>query len=113
MGMTILRGLIAGLVVIGVSEFSKKSPRYGALLLSLPLVSIVAFLFAWTKHRDLAAISNLAKETLVLVPLGLPFFVPLVFANRLNLTFWPAFLLGVGLAGLSLGLWLGFGPKLT
>lgn len=111
MWMTILRGLIAGLVVMGVTEVSKKYPRYGALLLSLPLVSILAFLFAWTKHRDLATISNLARETLILVPLGLPFFVPMVLANRFSLTFWPAFLYGILLASASIGCWLYFGPK--
>ena len=113
MWMTILRGIVAGLIVIGVTELSKKYPRYGGLLLSLPLVSILAFLFAWSKHRDLVAISNLAKETLILVPLGLPFFIPLVLANRLSLTFWPAFLLGVCLATISIGCWLWFGPKLS
>ena len=38
---------------------------------------------------------RLARETLVLVPLGLPFFIPLAFASRLGLGFWPA--LGAGI----------------
>jgi hypothetical protein len=79
-------GIVAA-IVIAVAELSKRFPRYGALVLSLPLVSILAFLASWLQHRDLPAISKLARETLVLVPLGLPFFLPFAFASRLGLGF--------------------------
>ena len=112
MALMLLRGLIAGLVVIGVTEVSSKYPRLGALLLTLPLVSILAFVMEWGKHRDLPAISTLARESLILVPLGLPFFVPLAFADRWHLTFCQAFAAGVALASLTIGLWLWLGPEL-
>lgn len=112
MGLTLLRGLIAGLVVIGVTELSNKFPRVGALLLTLPLVSILAFIMAWHKDRDLPAIGLLAREALVLVPLGLPFFVPLAFAGRMGLSFWQAFTAGVVLASLTIGMWFWLGPEL-
>jgi hypothetical protein len=111
MWMLIARGVIAGIVVVGVTILSNSYPRWGALLLSLPLVSILAFLSGWSQGRDLAAISRLARETLVLVPLGLPFFVPLAFAERLNLGFWTAFTFGSVLALIFVGLWLRFGPS--
>lgn len=111
MWMTLIRGIIAGAVVIGVTEISRKYPRAGALLLTLPLVSILAFLMTWTKLQDLPSISRLAKETLVLVPLGLPFFVPLAFADRWHLDYWPAFSLGVVLASVTIGLWFWLGPE--
>jgi len=47
----------------------------------------------------------------VLVPLGLPFFVPLAWAGRLELNFWAAFALGLLLASISVGLWLWLGPR--
>jgi hypothetical protein len=108
--MMLARGVIAGLTVVGVTELSRRWPRGGALLLTLPLVSILAFVMAWTKDRDLTAVSRLARETLILVPLGLPFFVPLAFAGRLGLGFWPSFGLGVLLASLTIGLWLWLAP---
>lgn len=110
MWMTLVRGVIAGVVVIGVTELSRKYPRAGALLLTLPLVSILAFVMAWTKYQDLPTISRLAKETLILVPLGLPFFIPLAFAEKLNIGFWPAFSLGTLLASVTIGLWMWLGP---
>jgi hypothetical protein len=107
----VLRGVIAAAVVAAVAEVSKRMPRLGALLLTLPVVSIVAFIAAWTKDRDLAAVSRLARETLILVPLGLPFFVPLAFADRLGLTFWGAFVAGLAFASATIALWFWLGPK--
>ena len=106
----VVRIAIVAVTVVGVAEISKRHPRYGALLLSLPLVSILAFVFSWFQHRDAVAISRMARETLVLVPLGLPFFVPLAFANRLGIDFWTAFIAGIVLASLSIAAWLVLAP---
>lgn len=113
MWMTIAKGIIAGLVVIGVTQLANKFPRLGALLLTLPLVSILAFILTWAKYRDVSTIATLSKETLVLVPLGLPFFLPLAFAEKLGLSFWPAFVTGLALAAMLIGLWFWLGPDAT
>lgn len=102
----IVRVLLVAVIVVVVADVSKRYPRAGALLLSLPMVSILAFLASWFQHRDLPAISKLAWETLILVPLGLPFFLPLAFAQRLGLDFWSALLAGVVLASLTIGIYL-------
>ena len=111
MWMLIVRGVIAGAVVVGVTVLSSRFPRWGAFLLTLPLVSILAFVSTWQQKHDLRTISQVALETLVLVPLGLPFFVPLAWAGRLGLSFWGAFGLGLVLASITVGLWLRLGPK--
>ena len=107
----ILRGVIAGGIVVAVIAVSNRSPKLGALLLTLPVVSIIAFFMAWYAKRDLNGIARLSRETLVLVPLGLPFFVPLAFAQKLGLGFWSAFVSGLVLASGTVGLWLWFGPE--
>lgn len=102
------RAVIAGLVVAAVSEIGNRFPRLGALVLTLPIVSIVAFIAFWQKEQDLNGVSRLARETLILVPLGLPFFVPLAFAERLGISFWAAFLFGMLAASVAIGAWLWF-----
>lgn len=102
----IVRVVIAAVTIVAVAELSKRYPRYGALLLSLPLISVLAFLFSWLQYRDLPAISKLAQETLVLVILGLPFFLPFVFASYLGINFWALMGLGILLASLTIGAWL-------
>ena len=111
MGMLIFRGVVAGLIVIAVSLLSGRYPRLGALLLTLPIVSIVAFVATWTASHNLPALSRLSRETLILVPLGLPFFLPLAFADRVGLGFWPAIGWGVLLASATIGVWLWLGPS--
>jgi hypothetical protein len=103
--------LISAAVIVAVAEVAGRFPRVGALLLTLPVVSILAFVMLWAKEGDMTAIVRLARETLVLVPLGLPFFVPFAVANRTGLSFWPSFALGIALAGIGIGLWFQFGPK--
>jgi len=101
---------IGAAVIVAVAEISNRYPRAGALLLTLPLVSILAFVMSWTQHHDLPAISRLAKETLILVPLGLPFFVPMAFAEQLGLQFGSAFAAGLILAAVIIGAWLWLAP---
>lgn len=107
---TLAKALFTTAIILAVSELSERRPRLGALLLTLPLMSILAFVMSWTKHHDLPAVSRMARETLILVPLGFPFFVPLAFAERWGLSFWSAFLIGVAAATCTILLWLRFGP---
>jgi hypothetical protein len=55
---------------------------------------------------------SLAREALVLVPLGLPFFIPMAFPERLGLSFWSAFVAGIVLASATIGLWFWLGSSL-
>ena len=107
----IVRVLLVAAIVVAVAELSKRYPRAGALLLSLPIVSILAILAGWFQHHDLPAISRLSRETLVLVPLSLPFFVPLAFAQRLGLGFWSSLVIGILLACIAIGTWLPFSSQ--
>jgi hypothetical protein len=111
MWWTIGRVAAAAAIIVAVSTIAQRLPRVGALLLSLPIISVIAFVMTWTEHGDLSAIARLAKETLVLVPLGLPFFVPFAFAERLGLGFWSAFALAIFLASITISVWLGLAPE--
>jgi len=113
MWLTLIKGVIAGAIVVAVIQIGPKYPRIGGLLLTLPLVSILAFIMAWTKQGDLSAISALAKETLILVPLGLPFFIPLAFAERLGIGFWLALGIGFFLAATTIVLYFLLVPPVS
>jgi hypothetical protein len=106
----VVKALISATVIVAVAELSARMPRLGALLLTLPIISILAFIMTWNKYHDMNTIAKLARETLILVPLGLPFFVPLAFAARTGLSFWPSFGLGVMLAAITIGVWFRLGP---
>ena len=42
-----IKALISGVIIAIVSEIAKRSPGIGALILSLPLISILAFIWLW------------------------------------------------------------------
>lgn len=108
---TLVKAIISAAVILAVAEVSGRFPRLGALLLTLPIVSILAFIMLWNKEGEMTAISQLSRETLVLVPLGLPFFIPFALSNRTGLSFWPTFAIGLMLASISIGMWFRFGPN--
>lgn len=105
---SVVRVLLIAVIVVAVGEVSKRSPRYGALLLSLPIVSVLALVVGWLQHHDLPSLSKLSRETIVLVLLGLPLFVPLAVADRWRLNFWSALVMGIAFAAFSVGAWLTF-----
>lgn len=108
--MLILRGLVVAVIVVAVAELALRHPRLGALLLSLPLTSILAFTLA-SRTTDPLQLQAMARDTLVLVPLGLPFFVPLALQQRLGWSVPVALVVGLVLAGLTTGAWLRWGPQ--
>lgn len=104
----LIRVVVPVIVIVSVSEVSRRSPRFGALLMTLPPVSLLSFGASWYRDHDLKSLSAMARETLILVPLGLPFFVPLALAERLGLSFWSAITSGLLIASLTVGLWMAF-----
>ena len=78
------------------------------VILAVPLVVFAVYIVMYPRAPDLAPISRMAQQMLVLVPLSLIFFIPLAFADRLHLTFWPAFAIGLALvtATVTTYLWL-------
>jgi hypothetical protein len=93
----VVNGVIAGLVVVAVSEVAVRYPRVADVILAVPLVVFAVYAVMYLRTPDLAPISRMARQMLILVPLSLTFFVPLAFADRLHLSFWPAFAIGLAL----------------
>ena len=104
----VANGLLAGFIVVAVGEVARRYPRVADVILAVPLVVFAVYAVMYLQTPDLAPISRMARQMLVLVPLSLPFFVPLAFADRLHLAFWPAFAIGLALVTVSVSayLWL-------
>lgn len=104
----IVNGVVAGFVVVAVSEIARRFPRAADVILAVPLVVFAVYALMYVREPALAPITRMARQMLVLVPLSLTFFVPLAFADRLHLTFWPAFATGLTLVTASVGSYLWF-----
>lgn len=106
----VVNGVIAGFIVVAVSEVARRYPRVADVILAVPLVVFAVYALMYLRTPDLAPIARMARQMLILVPLSLTFFVPVAFAERLHLTFWPAFALGLVLVAASVSTYLWFTP---
>lgn len=104
----ILNGVVAGFAVVAVSEVARRYPRVADVILAVPLVVFAVYALMYLREPDIVPIARMARQMLVLVPLSLLFFVPVAFAERLHLTFWPAFAMGLALVTASVGSYLWF-----
>ena len=71
----IIKTLLSALIIVVVNELSKRSTTLAALLLALPLVSLLAFTWEWTQSADPEHIANLSTETFWFVLPTLPMFL--------------------------------------
>ncbi len=84
------KALISGVIIAAVSEIAKRSPGIGALILSLPLISILAFIWLWRDTGDKEGIAALAQSTFWFVLPTLPMFLLLPALLRGGGGFWAA-----------------------
>ena len=85
-----IKALLSGVIVATVSEVAKRYPAVGALILSLPLISILAFIWLWLDTKDKDGVASLAQSTFWFVLPTLPMFLALPALLRGGMGFWPA-----------------------
>ena len=86
----VIKALISGVIIAAASEAAKRSPAIGAIILSLPLTSILAFIWLWRDTSDTERISALAQSTFWFVLPSLPLFLVLPVLLRSGAGFWAS-----------------------
>ena len=101
--------VVSALIILAVSELAKRLPGVAALVASLPLVSLLAFVWMRLEGASNAAIADLSGQIFWLVIPSLLLFVALAFLLRHGVDFW----LGLAIsAGLTVGAYLALLPVL-
>ncbi|HYS45325.1 MAG TPA: DUF3147 family protein [Rhizomicrobium sp.] len=112
----IVKALLSGAIIMAVSEIARRSPAFGALVASLPLVSLLAILWLWRDTKDVTRIADHAEATFWYVIPSLPMFLALPWMLRNGVTFWLALagacLMTVLLYGLTVLVAARFGVRL-
>lgn len=85
-----IKALVSGLIVAAASEIAKRHPALGALIVSLPLISILAFIWLWIETGDKESVAALAQSTFWFVLPTLPMVLVLSALLRGGMGFWPA-----------------------
>jgi hypothetical protein len=112
----LLKAAISGVIVALVSEVAKRWPGVGALIASLPLVSVLGMIWLWRDKPDAANMAAHAQATFWYVLPSLPMFLLIPALLQRGLPFWTALAAGCALTvALYLAMtWIGprFGLRL-
>lgn len=87
---------ITAVVVVAVSELGKRNSFWAAVLASLPLTSLLAFVWLYLDSGDTKAIAALSQSIFWLVLPSLPLFLAMPLMLRAGMGFWLS--LGVSCA---------------
>ena len=89
------KGLFSGAVIVTASEIAKKSTIFGALVISLPLASIMSMTWLYNDTKDTSQVADFAESILWLVIPSMVLFVALPFLLRRGWEF--EYAMGVGI----------------
>ncbi len=89
-----LKALVSGILIAAASEVAKRFPGFGALIASLPLVSVLGMIWLWRDKPDAENMAAHAGATFWYVIPSLPMFLLIPLLLRAGLSFWLALTLG-------------------
>ena len=90
----IAKALLAGVMIAAIAEIGRRLPAAGALIASLPLVSILGMMFLWHARPDAENMAQHAEATFWFVLPSLPMFLAIPAMLRAGAPFWLALVLG-------------------
>ena len=106
-----IKAALSGIIIAVVSELAKRSPGVGALVASLPLVSVLGMIWLWRDRPDAANMAAHAEATFWYVLPSLPMFLAIPAMLRSGVPFWVALLLGCALTVLLYLGMMGVAPR--
>jgi hypothetical protein len=90
----LIKALLSALIIVAVSEIARRSAGLGALVASLPLISVLGMIWLWRDTGDPVRMAAHAQATFWYVLPSLPMFLLIPLLLRRGIDFWPALLAG-------------------
>lgn len=107
----VLKAALSGILIAIISEVAKRNPGIGALIASLPLVSVLGMIWLWHDRPDSQNMAAHAEATFWFVLPSLPMFLLIPLLLRSGLGFWVSLIAGCALTILLYGLMTWLGPR--
>lgn len=92
-----IKAALSGVIIAIVSEVARRNPGWGALIASLPLISILGMIWLWRDTADPVRLAAHAEATFWFVLPSLPLFLLVPLLLRQGMGFWLALALGCAL----------------
>ncbi len=90
----LIKAVVSAVIIVIVSETARRNPGTGALIASLPLISILGMIWLWRDTGDVQRLAEHSAATFWFVLPSLPMFLVIPMLLKRGLGFWPA--LGLG-----------------
>lgn len=92
-----IKALISGAMIAVASTLARRYPGVGAMVASLPLVSVLGMIWLWSEKPDAENMAAHAGATFWYVLPSLPMFLLIPVLLRHGLGFWTSLAMGCGL----------------
>ncbi|WP_299910269.1 DUF3147 family protein [uncultured Paracoccus sp.] len=99
----IIKAALSGILIAAASEVARRHAGFGAMIASLPLVSVLGMMWLWRDTHDTERMADHAQATFWYVLPSLPMFVLIPVLLRAGVSFWLALVIG---CALTFGLYL-------
>ncbi|HEY9445815.1 MAG TPA: DUF3147 family protein [Burkholderiales bacterium] len=90
MSFLIAKYAVTAFVIVLVSEIAKRSDKLGALIASLPFVTVMVMIWLYVENQGTAKIANHAYYTFWYVLPTLPMFLVMPWLLHRGMSFWLA-----------------------
>jgi hypothetical protein len=107
----VTKAAISGVVIAVASEVARRWPGWGALIVSLPLVSVLAMVWLWRDTHDPVRLAGHAQATFWFVLPSLPMFLLIPWLLRQGMGFAVALALGCVMTIMLYLAVIGIGPR--
>jgi hypothetical protein len=97
MAYYLLKIIITTILIVAISEVSKRSSLAGAILASVPLVSVLAMFWLYIDTKDISKISALSSSVFWLVLPSLALFVSLPVLLKQGVNFYISIGVSIGI----------------
>ena len=108
----VIKAALSGVIIAIVSEVAKRYPGFGALIASLPLVSLLGMIWLWRDKPDVPNMAAHVEATFWFVLPSLPMFLLMPWMLRHGIAFWPTVLAGCALTILLYLAMIWIGPRI-
>lgn len=112
MAYLFFKAVVSAIIVVLVSETARRNPGTGALIASLPLISVLGMIWLWRDTHDPARMAAHAGATFWYVLPSLPMFLLIPMLLKRGVGFWPALIGGCILTMALYAAMVSIGPRL-
>jgi hypothetical protein len=107
----VIKAVVSAIIIVIVSETARRNPGTGALIASLPLISVLGMIWLWRDTQDVARMAEHSAATFWYVLPSLPMFLLIPVLLKRGIGFWPALVAGCVLTMALYSAMVWAGPK--